>query len=126
MDIIGHGVDVVDVDFFRRLDEDYQSAALRAYFRPSEIEHAGDGRHRHERLAGQFAAKEAVFKAMGTEWIDGMVWTDIEIVSLPSGAPAVALHAKCAEIAEQRGVANWLLSISHTEQVAVASAIALG
>ena len=125
MGIVGHGIDVVEVSFFRRLDEEYPHDALKVYFRPSEIEHAGEGPHRAERLAGRYAAKEAVLKALGTGWIDGIAWTDIEIIALPSGAPQVVLHATCACLAEERGITTWLVSISHIEYVAMASVIAL-
>jgi holo-[acyl-carrier protein] synthase len=125
MGIVGHGIDVVEVAFFRRLDQDYSQDVLQAYFRPSELEHAGEGPHRAERLAGRYAAKEAVLKALGTGWIDGIAWTDIEIVALPSGAPRVVLHAMCAQLAEDRSITTWLVSISHSEQVAMASVIAL-
>jgi holo-[acyl-carrier protein] synthase len=125
MGIVGHGVDVVEVAFFRKLEKDYPQVAMQAYFRASELEYAGEGPHRAEHLAGRYAAKEAVLKALGTGWIDGIAWTDIEIVALASGAPQVVLHEACARLAEDRGITNWLVSISHTEQVAVASVIAL-
>ncbi len=86
----------------------------------------GSGVNRGERLAGRFAAKEAVAKAMGVGAGDGFGWTDIEITTADSGAPDVVLHAGAAERANALGITGWLVSTSHTDAYAVASAIALG
>lgn len=125
MVIVGHGIDIVEVDFFERFGRDLPVTALSRYFTAAELEYAGTGPHRSEHLAGRFAAKEAVLKALGTGWIDGIAWTDIEIVPLPSGAPHVVLHASCSELAAARAIASWFVSISHTATTAVASAIAV-
>src|SRR4051794_15561957 len=125
MMIVGHGIDIVEVDFFQRFGRDIPSTALARYFTDAELAHAGSGPHRAEHLAGRFAAKEAVLKALGTGWIDGIAWTDVEIVALPSGAPQVVLHARCAELAAARDIDSWFVSISHTATTAIASAIAV-
>jgi holo-[acyl-carrier protein] synthase len=125
MMIIGHGIDIVEVNFFQRFGLDLPATALARYFTAGELAHAGTGPHRAEHLAGRFAAKEAVLKALGTGWIDGIAWTDIEIVALPSGAPEVVLHGLCSELAAGQGITSWLLSISHTVVTAVASALAV-
>lgn len=122
--IIGHGIDIVEVNFFQRFGSEFPESALDRYFTASELALAGTGPNRAEHLAGKFAAKEAVLKALGTGWIDGIAWTDIEIVAGPSGAPNIVLHARCSELAASQGVACWSLSISHTMTVAIASAIA--
>lgn len=126
MSVIGHGIDIVEVEFFRRLSKDPEGApTLARYFTPAELEHAGHGPNQASRLAGHFAAKEAVLKALGVGWSGGISWTDVEIGTLPSGAPCVVLHARAAEIAAEQGIASWLVSISHIEMVATGSAIAL-
>ena len=78
------------------------------------------------RLAGCFAAKEAVLKALGTGWAEGVAWTEIEIIHAPSGAPTVAISGRAREVAAERGIALWLLSLSHDGDYASATAIALG
>ena len=97
----------------------------RRAFTPSEID-ARRGPDLAVRLAGCFAAKEAVLKALGTGWSDGVAWTEVEIVHAPSGAPTVALSGCALEVAAERGVARWLLSLSHDGDYATATAIALG
>ncbi len=79
-----------------------------------------------EHLAARFAAKEAILKALGTGWSGGVAWTDAEVITLPSGAPSVALHNMAARIADERGIRAWLLSLTHAGGLAMASAIALG
>ncbi len=81
-------------------------------------------KRRVERLAARFAAKEAIAKALGTGISDGISWTDIEVVSEPSGRPAVALHGRAAEVAASLGIASWSLSLTHTGGFSAASAIA--
>lgn len=123
--IIDHGIDIVEVAFFQKFGREFPEFALTRYFTSAELGYAGVGHRRAERLAGRFAAKEAVLKALGTGWIDGIAWTDIEILALATGAPTVVLHAKCSELAVARGIDAWLLSISHTASAAVASVLAV-
>ena len=79
-----------------------------------------------ETLAGRFAAKEAVMKALGTGWREGVTFPGIEILQQPSGRPYVVLHGGAAEKAAELGITAWHLSITHTEDLAIASAIAEG
>jgi holo-[acyl-carrier protein] synthase len=126
MSIIGHGVDIVEVAHFSGLCETTGGQrALDRYFTPAELVLAGSGPNRAQRLAGRFAAKEAILKALGTGFTHGISFTDIDIGALPSGAPTVTLHARAAEVAAGQGITSWLVSISHTAVFAVGSAIAL-
>ena len=100
---------------------------LRRCFTEAERAYAEDNpRRRLEHLAGRFAAKEAVLKVLGTGWSGGIAWTDAEVVREASGRPTVRLHGRCAEVAAERGIVEWWLSISHIETHAVASAIGVG
>jgi len=126
MNLVGHGLDLVEVDHFSRLCTDPSADELLArYFTPAELALAGVGPNRSQRLAGRFAAKEAVLKALGTGWSQDIALTDVEIKALPSGAPFVVLHEIAAEIAADQGISSWSVSITHTATFAAASAIAL-
>ena len=83
-------------------------------------------KRRDEHLAARFAAKEAALKAIGTGWRNGIAWTDIEVVRLPSGAPTLKVTGMAAQIAAELGVSGWLVSLSHTDTHAAASVIAIG
>lgn len=123
--VIGHGIDLVDLEAFGGLVHLPNGNATQLYFNASELADAGEGPNRLARLAARFAAKEAVLKALGTGWDRGISWTDVQIVSAANGQPNVRLSGKAQVIAEEIGVTHWALSLSHTEALAVASAIAL-
>jgi holo-[acyl-carrier protein] synthase len=93
-------------------------------FSDAERAYAERRRDPTERYAARFAAKEAVMKAMGVG-----LWKfplrDIEVVKAPSGAPSVRLHGKAARMAQEQGVTEWRLTITHTHRVAQAIAVAL-
>ncbi|MFA5524397.1 MAG: holo-ACP synthase, partial [Tissierellales bacterium] len=74
-------------------------------------------------IAGLFAAKEAVSKALGSG-ISGFKWTDIEIYTESSGKPCVRLLGKAKKLADTIGISNIHISISHSKENAVAFAIA--
>ena len=78
-------------------------------------------RDRPETFAGRWAAKEAVSKVLGLG-VRGIGWRDIEVVRLPTGQPAVALHGRAARRAEQLGMGRISVSISHEADYAVAIA----
>ncbi|TYK72024.1 holo-[acyl-carrier-protein] synthase [Comamonas sp. Z1] len=123
--VLAHGVDVVDTAEFARLINRQASEFLDRYFTATELFSAGVGGDRVEKLASRFAVKEAVLKALGTGWGDGIAFTDVEVVSQWSGAPSIVLHRRLAAIASERGVVHWLVSASHTSGISIASVIAL-
>jgi holo-[acyl-carrier protein] synthase len=123
--ILGHGIDVQDVNRIRELlssaEEDF---LLSTYTRSErEIEHLEH--ERAEFFAGRFAAKEAVAKALGTGFVGDMSWQDVAILRKASGQPEIILTGATQETASHLGVTRWLISITHTEVVAFASAIAI-
>lgn len=122
---IAHGVDVVDVADFARLVNGQAGEFLDRYFTSGELITASEGGNRIERLAARFAIKEAVLKALGRGWGDGIAFTDVEVVSQQTGAPLVVLHRRLVAIADQQGIGRWLVSASHTGSTAMASVIAL-
>lgn len=124
--ILGHGVDLAEVARIRRSVDRYGDRFLERVFTEAEREYAGDGPRRFERLAARFAAKEAVFKALGTGWAEGAGWTDIEAIREPSGKPMLVLHGKAHDMARAMGVKWWHLSLTHTKTMAMASVIAEG
>ncbi|MGB3262397.1 MAG: holo-ACP synthase [Microcoleus sp.] len=126
MNILGHGIDIVEIKDIKQLIDRSGNHFETRCFTATESSIAGSDSHRIQYFAGRFAAKEAVLKAMGTGWSQGISWTDIEIQRLPTGKPSVVLYRRCQEIAAELGIAIWFLSISHTQSYAVASAIAVG
>lgn len=126
MRIIGHGIDLIDLDKFGRLVDEPETDFVTRCFTTAERAYAEDGPNRTRRLAGRFAAKEAVAKALGTGFDGNVAPQDIEIKNQSTGQPAVILHGAAADIAANLGVMSWQISISHADTVAIASVIALG
>ena len=130
MNIVGHGVDLVEVERIMQMIDAHGERFLERCFTQRERLAAGaDARRRAEYFAGRFAAKEAVLKALGTGLSGGIRWTDVEVTRDPAGRPGVAITGRAAEIAAtlgEGGVRDWRLSISHVSRLAMASAIAVG
>lgn len=126
MRIVGHGIDLTPVSRIARLLAEHEARFLNRVFTPREQAYAAGKKRRDEHLAARFAAKEAVLKALGTGWAGGIAWTDVEVVTLASGAPSIQLHALAAEHAGHAGITAWVISLSHAGDMAIASVIALG
>jgi holo-[acyl-carrier protein] synthase len=119
------GVDIVGVDRVARLLEE-SKGLLDELFSPREQAYCLARRGaRDVHLAARFAAKEAVLKAFGTGLASRMRWTDVEILKERSGRPAVELHGEVAALAERRGLTELDVSVSHSEGLAVAHAVAV-
>ncbi len=126
MNIIGHGIDLVDIAEMRRWINDPRDPLIPRCFVQEELDEVGDGPDRVERLAGRFAAKEAVLKALGTGFGGGVGFSDVVIHRAPGTPPQVRLTGGAAKAAAERGITAWRLSISHASTMAMASAIAIG
>ena len=123
MSIISHGVDIVECRRIAALLAKHRQRFLERILTTGERARADRLRHPVPHIAGRFAAKEAILKLLGTGWRGQIAWTDIEITNDEHGAPHVALEGECARIAAQRGITTILLSISHAQEYATASAI---
>jgi holo-[acyl-carrier protein] synthase len=126
MNIVGHGIDLVEVAEMRRWIEDPRDPLIPRCFVREEIDEVGQGPDRVERLAGRFAAKEAVLKALGTGFGGGVAFSDVIISRAAGSPPQVRLTGGAAKAATELGIVEWRLSISHTGAMAMASAIAIG
>jgi holo-[acyl-carrier protein] synthase len=123
--IIGHGIDLCGVERIRRMLATHGDHFLERTYTAAEVAYARRRKKGFEEtLAGRFAAKEAVMKALGTGWREGVEFSGIEILNEPTGKPYVVLHAATAEKARELGVTAWHITITHTEDLAIASAVA--
>jgi holo-[acyl-carrier protein] synthase len=121
--VVAHGIDVVDVQDYARLLNPAMRPHLKATFTAQELEECEANERTAQRLAGRFAVKEAVLKALGLPFGEGVAFVDIETVITETGAPSVVTHRRVRERALELGVQGWLVSTSHTSAVAVASVI---
>jgi holo-[acyl-carrier protein] synthase len=125
--IVGVGVDAVSVERFRRLLERRPRFATR-WFTETEQADASSSGDRAQSLAARFAAKEAVMKSLGTG-IGGFALTDVEVrrtagTDATRHAPYLVLHGTAAELAGAQGAGRFHLSLTHTDDVAIAFVVA--
>ena len=123
------GTDIVYIPRIQAVIERFGDRFLQRVYTPGEQLDCGyakdsPSRPSIDRLAGRWAAKEAVVKALGTGW-RGVSYTDIEIRRQPSGAPAVHLHRGAARVVAAWGESQWHLSLSHDRDYAIATALLL-
>lgn len=112
--IIGNGVDITEVKRLRQAVEKWGDDFLKRIFTKDELENAKNRSSLYQHLAGRFAAKEAVFKALGNKELS---WQDVEILNDKEGKPhCKVLNGKGKKIAVH-------ISISHVKSYAVANAI---
>jgi holo-[acyl-carrier protein] synthase len=121
--VIGIGVDLCEIDRMRAALDRTPSLRPRL-FTDEEQAYCDRRRDPTERYAARFAAKEAVLKAMGVG-VGACKWREIEVATASSGAPSVLLHGGAQRLADERGIAQWRLTMTHTHRVAEAIAVAL-
>lgn len=125
MEIIAHGIDLVDFPRIEEMVKRHGGRFLNKVFTATEQAYAEANKNGTEKLAGRFAAKEAILKLMGTGWRGKIAWTDIEIVNNPAGQPEVVLCGEVKKISDKLGIKHISVSITHTANFAIASAVAL-
>jgi holo-[acyl-carrier protein] synthase len=118
--MLNTGVDITEISRVRQVLERYGQRFLDRVFTQGEIDYC---RGRAPNLAARFAAKEATMKALGTG-VRGVAWKDIEVVRQESGAPSIKLHGRARARAERLGVFEISLSLSHSQEYAVAFVVA--
>jgi holo-[acyl-carrier protein] synthase len=124
MEIIGLGFDATDIPRIADTYARYGERFLRRVFTEGEIAYCTRRRDPVPHLAGRFAAKEAAMKALGTGHSRGVLWKDIEVVRV-GGPPQLRLHGGAARRAEQMRVTKSLLTITHSESLAMAQVLLL-
>ena len=125
MSILGLGFDATDIPRVREVFERYGDRFLHRVFTAGEIAYCTRHRDPVPSLAARFAAKEATMKALGTGHSRGVLWKDIEVVR-HGGPPQLRLHGGAARRAEQMKVSKSLLTITHSDALAMAQVLLLG
>ena len=121
--IIAIGIDIIEIarieEVFSRQGERFRKRV----FTEGEIDYCERRASRMSSYAARFAAKEAAMKALGTGWSDGVRWRDIEVVRGETGAPALHLHGRALERLGEIGARRAHLSLTHSEQIAMAEVL---
>jgi len=124
--IFGTGIDIAQVGRISRAVDTWGDRFLNRIWTAQEIDYCWRKKNPFEHLAGRFAAKEAVSKALGLDWSKGLKWREIEIINNQLGIPEVGLSGEAKRTAQKLKVRKILLSMSHCNDYAVASATIVG
>jgi len=120
--LIRTGVDMLEISRLKNAIERHGRRFSERVFTPQEL---AECRENYASLAARFAAKEAVSKALGTGF--GLIaWRDVEVERGPSREPLLRLHGEAARRAQELGLVTWSLSLSHTQEHAIALVVAVG
>ena len=124
--IIAIGIDLVEVsrieEIFARRGERFRARIFTA----DEISYCEQRASKLASYAVRFAAKEAAMKALGTGWSGGVGWMDVEVVSLPGGAPALRLQGRALELMRDIGANKAHVSLTHSGNLAIAEVVLEG
>ncbi|HID21151.1 MAG TPA: holo-[acyl-carrier-protein] synthase [Planctomycetaceae bacterium] len=125
MAILGLGTDIIEIVRIGQMIERHGELFLTRVYTDEEIRYCQRRKECYEHFAGRWAAKEAVMKALGTGFIRGINWRDIEISSERSGQPKVVLRGGARDYAKRLGITDILVTISHCRSYATATAVAV-
>ncbi len=117
------GIDIVEIRRLERASKRWGRAFLKKVYTDRELAYSRSKRFPEQHLAARFAAKEAIFKALGEVEKDFVGWKNIEILNDSNGKPVVHWHGQAEKVRKKRGLLGAAVSLSHTENYAVASAM---
>jgi holo-[acyl-carrier protein] synthase len=123
--IIGLGLDATDIERIADTLERYGERFLRRIFTDGEVAYCTRRREPAIHLAGRFASKEAAMKALGTGHSQGVLWRDVEVIRR-GGPPQLTFHGGAARRFEAMGGRSSLLTITHSDKLALAQVLILG
>src|SRR5437660_12606245 len=123
--IVGVGLDATDIDRITDVIERYGDRFLHRIFTDGEVAYCTRRRVPAIHFAGRFAAKEAAMKALGTGHSRGVLWRDVEVVRR-GGPPQLQLHGGAARVFAAMGGRSSLLTITHSDALAMAQVLILG
>lgn len=128
--IIGIGIDFVKNDRIKAAVNRWNHRFLDRIFTESECRYAFARKFPYTHLAGRFAVKEAVLKAIGVGWGQGVRWNEISLIPKNDGnrpgKPQVRVTGKVKKIMEQQGVRDIQVSLSHDADYSIAQVLLLG
>jgi holo-[acyl-carrier protein] synthase len=117
------GIDIIEISQIKRLIDLYGNKFLSRVFTTKEISYCETQFRSEQHLAVRLAAKEAVMKALGCGWNNGVQWKQIEIVKNTLGQPVVLLSGETLKIYNAKGYLNCAVSMSHSKSYAIASVV---
>ena len=121
--IVGIGLDLVKIDRIRAIAERWQTRFLDRLYTEAERRYCLARPEPYASFAGRFAAKEAVLKALGTGWTNGISWHDIQVLNDRAGRPRATVSGRVKTLMNRAGITMIHVSLSHDTDYAVAEAV---
>jgi holo-[acyl-carrier protein] synthase len=125
MAIIGLGTQVMECARVRQLIDEHADAFLKQVYTDREVRYCNGKKQTTEQYTALWAAKEAVFRALGTTWKRGVSWTDVEIVCDNGSPPHAVVNGPTRELMAARGANHLLLTLAFCRSFATATAVAV-
>ncbi len=123
MTIVGIGLDLVKIDRIRAIAERWQARFLDRLYTEAERRYCQARPAPYASFAGRFAAKEAMLKALGTGWSDGISWHDMQVLNDRTGRPRATVSGRVHALMQRAGVTDIHVSLSHDTDYAIAQAV---
>ncbi len=123
MAIIGIGLDLVKISRIRALAERWHDRFLHRLYTEEERRLSSHRASPYPFLAGRFAAKEALLKALGTGWSAGVQWLDIQVLNDRAGRPIATVEGRTQALIREAGITGIFISLSHDGEYAIAEAL---
>jgi len=124
--IVAIGIDLVEISRIAEVFARRGDRFRKRVFTDLEIDYCERRAPKLASYAARFAAKEAVMKALGTGWSEGVAWRDIEVVSELSGKPAIQIRGRALQRMKAIGAATVHLSLTHSGDMAIAQVVLEG
>ena len=124
-DIVGIGTDITECLRIARMIDRHGDVFINRVYTPAEVTYCRSRKQATQHFTGRWAAKEAVLKALGTGWVHGISWRDVEVRNDAGGRPVVAVRGGVKDLVERLGIAKVLVTISHCRTHATATAVAV-
>lgn len=126
MQVVGIGADIIECLRIAQMIERHAEQFITRVYTDLEIEYCSARKAATQHYAGRWAAKEAVLKSLGTGWVRGISWRDVEVRNDAGGQPSIVLTGGALDVSKKRGVERVMISISHCRSHATAYAMAMG
>ncbi len=117
------GIDIVEIKRLAKVSKKWGKNFLKKVYTEQELRYAKSKKFPYQHLAARFAAKEAIFKALGEVETNFVGWKNIEVLNNAYGKPQIVWHGEAEKVRKKRKVKKALVSLSHTENYAVANVL---
>jgi holo-[acyl-carrier protein] synthase len=119
--VIGIGIDIIEIERIKKSVDDFGEQFLQKVYTPGEIDYCLSKQNKYQHLAARFAAKEAIYKAISSNWDSELSWQDMEIINAPNGMPEVKFKGNLEKFLSSEK--SLKISMSHSRDYVACVAI---